>query len=1056
MARQSDDLIPYRQNDGTPSMSEALTRQFYAWELRGRGWQVVPYPVDIEPPFAPFLWHALPPVEPGYDDGRRHTFASGLIARLKGALPPANAPALRVPEEDAAGMPEPAEDAGEYVTFRLSPPPGWKLPKEVAERLLVSLAHSRAPFCFEILGQEKAICAQMACDPRDAPLLAAQLRAHCPEVGCAQTDDAPPEGFGAGCGFAVDFGLSEEFVRPVRAAAALDPDPLIAAVGALEGLHAGESGILQVLFRAVRNPWAESIMRAVTDWNGKAFFADAPEMVALTKRKVASPLYAAVVRIAARSGSASRAMEISRGIGAVFSQFNDPQSNRFIPLENEGYPDGAHWGAVARCTSCRTGMILNLDELVSFVHPPSASVRSPKFLRDAKKTKAAPEGAAGEGVLLGVNRHQGTEREVRLPSGLRLRHAYVVGASGTGKSTLLLSMTTQDIARGEGVGLIDPHGDLADEVLARIPDARLKDVIVFDPSDEERPVAWNILQAHTPVEKTLLASDMVATFRRLSTSWGDQMTSVLGNAVLAILESDRGGSVSDLRRFLVDAAWRKEYLTSVKDPEIVFYWEKEFPLLSGRPQAPILTRLDAFLRPRPVRAMVTARRDRLDFRVVLDEQKIFLAKLAQGAIGEENSSLLGSLLVSKFHQVALSRQDAAPERRTHFYLYCDEFHHFVTPSMASLLSGARKYRLGLTLAHQELRQLASRDPEVAAAAIANPAVRVSFRVGEQDAKKLEESFASFDARDLQNLGVGEAIARIERSDWDFNLTTAPMPPLESLTARSRVASILAHSRATYGRDSDTDSHAVAPVAGANVEATDTVSGKPKRASRASGARLDAHASHDSKSTTAPADTAALGGRGGPQHKYLQELIRRWAEDRGYQVEIEKQVLDGRGSVDVVLEKPGQPPIACEISVTTSAEHEIENAQKCFAAGFEDVFLVAPDRDTLRRVRERAAKALLPRLMKKIHFVLPEQVFSAVSALESQAVVAGRAVPDVPAEVLTAKEVEALLRIDVKTIYRYVQRGMIPYVRVQSNLRFIKSEVLTWFAAHGAGGGTTEK
>src|SRR5262249_6373010 len=216
---------------------------------------------------------------------------------------------------------------------------------------------------------------------------------------------------------------------------------------------------------------------------------------------------------------------------------------------------------------------------------------------------------------------------------------------------------------------------------------------------------------HSELERTLLASDLVSVFRRLSTSWGDQMTSVLGNAVLAFLESDRGGTLADLRRFLIEPDFRREFLTTVRDREIVYYWQKEFSFLAGRPQAPLLTRLDTFLRPKTIRYIVAQKDSRLDLRRAMDEGGVVLARLSQGAIGEENAYLLGTLLVSKLQQLAMSRQEQRESERRNFYLYIDEFQNFITPSMASILSGARKYRLGLILAHQDLRQLSSEDTQ---------------------------------------------------------------------------------------------------------------------------------------------------------------------------------------------------------------------------------------------------------------------------------------------------------------------------------------------------------
>ena len=211
-------------------------------------------------------------------------------------------------------------------------------------------------------------------------------------------------------------------------------------------------------------------------------------------------------------------------------------------------------------------------------HLPSPSVRAEKLKRQDKKTKAAPALALGHKLVLGENTHGGKTVRVTQSSEHRLRHTYVVGASGTGKSTLLLDMITQDIAHGEGIAVLDPHGDLIDQVVGHIPEERARDVILFDPSDEAYPVGFNILSAHSELERNLLASDLVAVFKRLSTSWGDQMTAVFGNAILAFLESDQGGTLADLRRFLVETDFRKSFLRTVRDAEVVYYWEKEFPL----------------------------------------------------------------------------------------------------------------------------------------------------------------------------------------------------------------------------------------------------------------------------------------------------------------------------------------------------------------------------------------------------------------------------------------------------------------------------------------------
>ncbi len=268
------------------------------------------------------------------------------------------------------------------------------------------------------------------------------------------------------------------------------------------------------------------------------------------------------------------------------------------------------------------------------------------------------------------------------------------------------------------------------------------------------------------------------------------MTAVLANAIMVFLESRRGGTLVDLRRFLIEEDFRKEILATVADPHVTSFWETEFPMLIGkRPQAPILTRLDTFLRSRLVRNVVTARRPRLDFREVTDGGLIFLGKLASGAIGEENAALLGSLLVSKIHQVTMARSRQEASTRRPFFLYIDEFHHVATPSMASLFSGVRKYGLGLTVAHQDLHQLHASVPEVERSLLANAYTRVCFRVGEADARQLEKGFAFFDPDDLMGLSIGEAICRAGSRDADFNLKTERLPRLDPTEANRRRATI---------------------------------------------------------------------------------------------------------------------------------------------------------------------------------------------------------------------------------------------------------------------------
>jgi predicted DNA-binding transcriptional regulator AlpA len=1018
---------------------ESLTRQFYNWEMRGRGWQVFDAPVALEPPFRPFFGHfvSVPPGTP-VDDGRRPTFLSSFI---DGVFKPHSRPVIATPEY-AEPEPEYVSNPARLVEVRAVLPPDTKITKDAVAQFLMSLGHGSRPASFEIVGTDEAIIVQLAAAESDGRQAREQLQAYFPEALLSESHgylEALWDGTGSKASAVVEFGLSKEFMRPLCSFERFDPDPLAGLMGGMSELGAGETAVFQVLFVPVRHPWPESIMRAVTDDAGDSFFVDDAAIVKLAEEKISSPLFAAIIRLAVQSPKSKQAWRIVQAMGKSLRQFTAAGSNELIPLANDGYDDTQHSDDVLARRSCRAGVIINRDELVSLVHLPSASARSAKLKREERKTKAAPSLSFGHPIILGENHHAGKTVRVSLGTEQRVRHMHLIGASGSGKSTLLLNLIVQDIEQGNGLAVLDPHGDLIDQVIARIPEERIKDVVLIDPSDDAHPVGFNILSAHSDLERNLLASDLVSVFKRLSTSFGDQMTTVLGNAILAFLESTDGGTLSDLRRFLVEPGFRERFLATVQDSEVVYYWQKEFPLLTGKPQGPILTRLDTFLRPKVIRHMVSQKETRLDFAEIMNGRKILLAKLSQGLIGEENSYLLGTLIVSKLNQIATSRQNMAASLRQPFYLYIDEFHNFMTPSLAAILSGARKYNLGLVLAHQELHQLSNRDGDVASAVISNPLTRVCFRLGDYDAKKLEDGFSFFKAKDLQNLGVGDAIVRMERSEYDFNLKTVPLPPVESSLAESRHDEIVAASRERYARNREEVEVSIR----ASHEAQETEVGSGRKRTRLR-VEIPLPPSTNTPGGKIEEQTAVVQtpGRGGEHHKYLQQLVKRWAEGKGYSVAVEKPVLDGLGIVDLALEKDGCPPIACEISVTTNAEHEIKNVQKCLAAGFGEVILISSEKKVLTSVRHALVAAVSSAQYRQMKFFTPEEMFSYLDGVDAKAAPLRTSSPD-PSELLTAKEVEGMLRIDVKTVYSYVQRGLLPYVRIQSNLRFLKSEILKW-------------
>ncbi|MBI3365271.1 MAG: type IV secretion system DNA-binding domain-containing protein [Ignavibacteriae bacterium] len=938
---------------------DELTTQFYAWERRGRGWQVWPVLVDLEPPYRPFLRSYTAPRKV-QDDGRRPTLLSGAIEAFKGAfttqpLGSTDEPTIEqyldlvYPEEPPVST---FDTDIEEITFSLDVEAQVEL-KHV-EQFILSLANLPHRVSFEVIGDGNTIWFQLACSPKDAISVRNYLRSF-----FAASIATPKKSLlnilkNAQEPVVVEFGLSEEFMRPIKVIDRIDPDPLRPLIATLEGLSDGEIGALQVLFQGTRYDWTESIMRSVSDGSGESFFVDAPEMFDLARKKVEHPLLSAVVRVLGVGESTERSWEIARGLGYSLMQLNEPMSNDLIPLENKVVSFVDQLQDFAYRQTCRSGMIVNSGELAGLVHPPSSLIRSDKLSRQTKTTRLAPKSMGESRYVLGQNEHAGIMRTVSLNDQQRLKHIHVIGSTGTGKSTLLKNLIAQDILNGNGIAVIDPHGDLIDDLLGLIPEERFENTILFDPASLDNKYGINILSAKTEFEKDVASSDLVALFRRFSSSWGDQMTSVLGNAIQAFLESDRTTTLADLRRFLLEKDFRDTFLESVVDEDIIYYWRHSFPLLKGNAQASIVTRLDSFLRPKLLRAVITQKAE-LDFGDAMSGRRILLAKLSQGLIGMENSTLLGSLLVSKLHQAALARQD----QRVPFFLYIDEFQNFVTPSLASVLSGARKFGLGLVLAHQELRQISSQDAEVAESVISNPATRICFRLGDTDARKLRDGFAHFGVADLQSLNVGEAIGRIERSDNDFNLQVIKPQPVEDAVAAQRRTMIIDRSKRTIPppvvppqkherTGQPIEPRVVRPIEKPADEAKPTTTHEV-RAGSPPPVPPKPSAPVQTDSTSEPKENVQT-------HRYLQSLVKQLAESKGYRSDIEAPTGDGQGRVDVALSKAGVR-IAVEISVSTSDVHELKNIKKCFADGCDKVLVCCVDKRRSQKIRSLAKEQL---------------------------------------------------------------------------------------------------
>jgi len=335
----------------------------------------------------------------------------------------------------------------------------------------------------------------------------------------------------------------------------------------------------------------------------------------------------------------------------------------------------------------------------------------------------------------------------------RRKHIYVIGKTGMGKSTLLENMIVQDIKNGEGVGVIDPHGDLVERILEHIPSYRINDTFYFNPADMDYPVTLNILENKSSETQHLISSSLISTFKKIwGNFWGARLEYILRNIFLALLDYPETTLLS-IPKMLNDEKYREKVVGSIKNGVVKNFWLKEYPEYSKNFRAealsPIQNKVGQFLSIPLIRNIISWPRSSFDTREIMDNKKIFLANLSKGRIGEDASRLLGALLINKFQLSAMERVNIPEEQRRDFFLFIDEFQNFSSESFAEILSEARKYRLCLTLCHQYIAQL---EKEIQSAVFGNVGTIINFRLGVEDAKVLSQEYAGeFSIDDLINI-----------------------------------------------------------------------------------------------------------------------------------------------------------------------------------------------------------------------------------------------------------------------------------------------------------------
>lgn len=607
---------------------------------------------------------------------------------------------------------------------------------------------------------------------------------------------------------------------PIKTFKELPTDPLSNITSALSKMGENEGGIVQILIRPAASDWKKAGKSYVASTKkseaspDKATFKVDSKTLEKIDEKCSRTGFETVIRLVVASDSKESADIHLRNLKTVFSQFSSDLnaiSSAKILFKSLFMVDFIYkFFPIIDFPFYKNISIFTSDEIASLFHFPNKTVETPhiSWLK-AKSAPVSSEIPTDEGTYIGQGYYRGVRRPVRIGYEDRRRHMYVIGKTGTGKSELLQDMAIQDIREGKGVCVIDPHGDLIENILRYIPSERAEDVIYFDPGDLERPMGLNLLEAKDEQQKHFIATSIINLMYKL---YDPQRTGIIGprfehavrNAMLTVM-CDEGATFIEIVRILTDTKYVQELLPKVEDPIVRRYWTDQIAQTSDFHKSEtldyIVSKFGRFVTNKMMRNIIGQSKSAFDFRNVMDEGKILLVNLSKGKLGEENSNFLGLVLIPKLLVAAMSRQDIPESSRRDFYLYVDEFQNFATPDFATILSEARKYHLNLTVANQFIGQM---DEEVKNAIFGNVGTVMSFRTGVTDASYLTHEFQPvFGESDLINIDRFHVYMKtIVNSD--------PVPPFSvDLTkdmkkqkedANERVAqAIIQLSRLKYGR-----------------------------------------------------------------------------------------------------------------------------------------------------------------------------------------------------------------------------------------------------------------
>lgn len=540
------------------------------------------------------------------------------------------------------------------------------------------------------------------------------------------------------------------------------------------------------------------------------------------------------MRVAYISDSKEREGERLQAIFGAFKQFSTTSLNGFKGKRYWG-PDVGFLNDYRNRLFMSGGFHLNIEELASIYHLPHTSVETPNIDWNTYKTGEpptklpTPENTDEKDLTLFAETNFRSHRQVfGIKRDDRRRHFYIIGKSGMGKTKLLETMIEKDILKGEGVALMDPHGDYTTTIMKKIPKERLQDVIIFDPADTNFPIGFNPMEVFDPNLKVQIAAGIVGTFKKIfGNSWGPRLEYILNYTVLALLDTP-DSTLLGIVRMLTDKNFRKKIVDNIQDPVVKKFWTTEFASYNEKfateAIAPILNKVGQFVANSLIRNVVGQPKSSFNIRKVMDEKKILLINLSTGRLGETNAALLGSLMITAIQLGAMSRADIPEEDRADFYLYVDEFQNFATESFKNILSEARKYRLNLIMANQYIAQM--EDTGVKDAVFGNVGTIVTFRVGAADANELVKEFSPpFEAQDLVNIARQHIYIRMTidgQSETAFSAKTLDFVD----TTTGVYEEVIQRSREKYTRPKEQVEKEVAEWSGMTISSTITNAGGP--------------------------------------------------------------------------------------------------------------------------------------------------------------------------------------------------------------------------------------